>query len=270
MKKLTILTVLLSFSLLSWNNPPSMSKKLKKIMGNNWAFIPTGNVKIGDAIQSIDEYYILKTETSNLDYLTFLKTLKQTKSPLYATALPDTSVWSNKMNKNESYVTQYFRYPGFRLYPVVGVSHANAQLYCKWMEETINAQLEGNEKIVVRLPTEMEWTRAARGDYQSALYPWEGFELKSKKGKNLANYKKDNQRDSDGIMITAEIYSYPANQFGIYQMSGNLAEMLDIPKKVKGGSWNMPAKSLKIDESEMVDYPANNVGFRPVLTVVAK
>jgi hypothetical protein len=53
-------------------------------------------------------------------------------------------------------------------------------------------------------------------------------------------------------------------------MSGNLAEMLSEPKKVKGGSWNMPAKSLKIDESENVDYPSNNVGFRPVLMVVAK
>jgi hypothetical protein len=53
-------------------------------------------------------------------------------------------------------------------------------------------------------------------------------------------------------------------------MSGNLAEMLDIPKKVKGGSWNMPANALKIDESESVDYPAINVGFRPVLMVVAK
>jgi hypothetical protein len=53
-------------------------------------------------------------------------------------------------------------------------------------------------------------------------------------------------------------------------MSGNLAEMLDEPKKVKGGSWNMPANSLKIDESETVDYPSNNVGFRPVLMVVTK
>jgi formylglycine-generating enzyme required for sulfatase activity len=71
-------------------------------------------------------------------------------------------------------------------------------------------------------------------------------------------------------IITSEVKSFPPNQFGIYQMSGNLAEMLDIPKKVKGGSWNMSAKSLKIDESEMVDYPSNNVGFRPVLMVVSK
>ena len=64
--------------------------------------------------------------------------------------------------------------------------------------------------------------------------------------------------------------SYPPNQFGIYQMSGNLAEMLDEPQKVKGGSWNMPTNALKVDESEMVNYPSNNVGFRPVLMVVTK
>ncbi len=49
-----------------------------------------------------------------------------------------------------------------------------------------------------------------------------------------------------------------------------LTEMLNEHKKVKGGSWNIPAKSLKIDESEMVDYPSNNAGFRPVLMVVNK
>lgn len=116
----------------------------------------------------------------------------------------------------------------------------------------------------------MEWIRAARGDNQSNLYPWEGSDLKNKKGKSLANYKKEKPNDFQGAIITTEIYSYPTNQFGIYQMSGNLAEMLDEPKKVKGGSWNMPAKSLKIDELEMVNYPSNNVGFRPVLVVVNK
>lgn len=270
MNKLTILTILLSLSLFSWTNLTPDSKKLRKVLGNNWAFVPAGSAKLGDVIQNIDEFYIYKTEVSNLDYLTFLEFIKDKKSVEYKTALPDTTVWSNKMGKNDSFMTQYFRYTGFKAYPVVGISHENALLYCKWLEGSINSQMDGSEKVVVKLPSEIAWMRAARGDNQNAIYPWEGSDLQNKKGRNLANYKNEKQNNFKGIIITSEVKSYFPNQSGIYQMSGNLAEMLDEPKKVKGGSWNMPANSLKIDESETVDYPSNNVGFRPVLMVVTK
>ena len=239
-------------------------------MGKNWALVPAGNAKLGDVIQPINEFYIFKTETSNLDYLTFLESIKNKKSDEYKSALPDTTVWSNKMSKNESYMTQYFRYPGFNAYPVVGISHENALLYCKWLEESINIQMDGNEKVVVKLPSEIEWIRAARGENHSQLYSWEGSNLRDKKGGSLANYRRDNIIPTPAMIITAGVKSYHTNEFGIYNMSGNLAEMLDEPKKVKGGSWNMPANALKIDESETVNYPSNNVGFRPVLVVVTK
>lgn len=271
MKKLTILTILLSLSLCSWNNLPPASKKLKKVLGQNWAFVPAGSAKLGEITQNVEEFYIFKTETSNLDYRTFVESIKDKNSDQYKTALPDTNVWSNKMGFNKSYVEQYFRYPGFKDYPVVGVSHEKALLYCKWLEETINAQMDGTEKVVVKLPSETEWVRAARGNNHNALYPWEGSGLEDKKGKNLANYKSIEKYEAKNmIIITAGVKSYSPNEFGIYQMSGNLAEMLDEPKKVKGGSWNMPGNALKIDESEMIDYPSNNVGFRPVLMVVGK
>ncbi len=271
MKKLTILTILLSFSLISWKNPQPISKKLKKILGNNWAYIPAGEAKVNGTFQNVNDFHILKTEVSNLEYLTFVESIKEKSLASYQSSLPDTTVWKRgSIAFNDSYMTQYFRYPGFKRYPVVGISHENALLYCKWLEENINAQMESGEKVIVKLPTEAEWGRAARGENLTALYPWEGSELKNKKGRNQANYKKEKSEDFQGIIITSEVKSYIPNQFGIYQMSGNLAEMLDEPKKVKGGSWNMLAKSLKIDESEMVDYPSNNVGFRPVLMVVSK
>jgi formylglycine-generating enzyme required for sulfatase activity len=270
MKKLTILTILLSLSLFSWTNLPPASKKLKKILSQNWAFVPSGSTKLGEMTQNVEEFYIFKTETSNLDYLTFLESIKDKNSTQYKTALPDTAIWSTKMGFNQSYVNQYLRYPGFRQYPVVGVSHENAITYCKWLEESINSQLEGDTKVVVKLPSEIEWIRAARGENLNAIYPWEGTDLQNKKGRSLANYKNEKGYNNTMSIITSEVKSFSPNDFGIYQMSGNLAEMLDIPKKVKGGSWNMPANALKIDESESVDYPAINVGFRPVLMVVAK
>jgi Sulfatase-modifying factor enzyme 1 len=204
-EKLIILTILLSLSLFSWTNLPPASKKLKKILSQNWAFVPSGSAKLGETIQNVEEFHIFKTETSNLDYLNFLESIKGKNSDQYKTALPDTAIWSTKMNFNQSYVNLYLRYPGFRQYPVVGVSHENAITYCKWLEENINSQLEGDTKVVVKLPSEIEWVRAARGKNLNTIYPWEGTDLQNKKGRSLANYKNEKGYSNTMSIITSEV-----------------------------------------------------------------
>jgi formylglycine-generating enzyme required for sulfatase activity len=56
--------------------------------------------------------------------------------------------------------------------PVVGISWGEAMAYCRWLSD--------REGKYLRLPTEAEWERAARGGREGALYPW-GDELPSQR-----------------------------------------------------------------------------------------
>ncbi len=263
MQKITL--SILSIFLLSWISPPNYSKKLNKILSGSWAQISAGQALVDGKMTNVDEFYISATETSNLDYLEFLKAIKNT--PDYQKALPDTTVWSSPNSPNDGFKNQYLRYPGFRTYPVVGVSWEGALLYCNWLEKSINSQLDSSEKVEVKLPTEAEWTRAARGDNNAYKFTWGGPYLENGKGRSLANYKNEKAESPLKNIITAEVYSFTKNQFGIYQMCGNVSEMVSEPYLVKGGSWNSEAEALKIDSKQQINYPSKEVGFRPVLKV---
>jgi gliding motility-associated lipoprotein GldJ len=95
-----------------------------------------------------------------------------------------------------------------------------------------------------RLPTESEWEYAAAADvgqreyniYKGQKkYPWAGSYTRSgkrsNKGFQLANFKQGNGDyggiagwSDDGADITNEVKKYPANDFGLYDMAGNVAE----------------------------------------------
>ena len=71
-----------------------------------------------------------ETEITNLNYLEYLHYVQRDSSAEVASkALPDTTVWYDPLAFNDSYVTYYFRHPGFRMYPVVGVSWVQANDY---------------------------------------------------------------------------------------------------------------------------------------------
>jgi len=97
-------------------------------------------------------------------------------------------------------------------HPVVQVSHADALAYAKWAGK--------------RLPTEAEWEFAARGGLEQATYAW-GDELMPD-GQRQANYWDTRQRafpvvspQAGGAAGTAPAGTFPANGYGLYDMTGN-------------------------------------------------
>ncbi|NML66825.1 SUMF1/EgtB/PvdO family nonheme iron enzyme [Hymenobacter sp. RP-2-7] len=104
----------------------------------------------------------------------------------------------------------------------------------------------GNTLPNYRLPTEAEWEYAAQAligtqevgnenQEEKRIYPWDGRSLRNpyggKQGQFLANFKRGRGDYAglagslnDGAMITEYIYAYPPNDFGLYNMAGNVNE----------------------------------------------
>lgn len=214
---------------------------------------------------TIASFYMDEAEVANIHWLEYLYFIKKDSSEeFYRSSLPDTTVWARQLSFNDPYVDHYLRYPGFRFFPVVGVSWEQANDYCTWRTAKVNQNLakeagvevpEGTGRIPLesgvvlpnyRLPTEAEWEYAAiamigtqytddENQANKRIYPWDGHQVRNPYGKNmgkfLANFKRGRGDYAgiagslnDGAMITEYIYNYPPNDYGLYNMAGNVNE----------------------------------------------
>ncbi|MGE3062130.1 MAG: formylglycine-generating enzyme family protein [bacterium] len=133
----------------------------------------------------LDGYYIMKYEVTNKQYKKFCDETGRSYPP------------EPRFDGMSSYFTSY---PD---YPVVNVSWNDAKAYCDWAD--------------LRLPTEAEWEKAARGT-DGREYPW-GNE---NPGTNRCNY----EGTEDGYKYTSPVGSYENGRspYGCYDMSGNVWE----------------------------------------------
>ncbi len=143
---------------------------------------------------------------------------------------PDTLAWVRDFaySYNEPMAKQYFSHPAFGNYPVVGVTWKQATAFCEWRSQYLNAYLINKNRSTespFRLPTEAQWEYAARGGRSQSPYPWGGPYLRNKKGCLLANFKPGRGNyPEDGGFYTVRADAYWPNDFGLYNMAGNVAE----------------------------------------------
>lgn len=214
---------------------------------------------------------------------------------------PDTTCWINDFDNsfNERYTRMYFSHAGYNNYPVVGVSWEQANAFSNWRTDFLRRSI-GKEGIYIepfRLPTEAEWEYAARAGNSESPYPWEETLPYDERGCFYANFKPmDGDYVRDGHVITSPVGTYAPNDFGLYDMAGNVSEWTstaftesidkitsdvnpqfrydaapDDPyrlkrKIVRGGSWKDVAKNIRSDlrQWEYQNEQRSYIGFRNV------
>jgi len=268
---------------ISGTNPTSSSMKDPK----GYAFVPMGSYKEKGKVISVQAFYIKKTEVTDKEYREFLNDLKTRENKNeYKIALPDTNQWKKVPGIGTSMREFYFSHPAYDNYPVVNITRAGAMLYCKWLTEKFNKKLKNIGYYgQVRLPLQDEWIIAAMAGDTAAVYPWKGNETVNKKGEYYCNFNHSNtdnkiNKSSKGSTLYAPVVvkHYKPNAYGIYDMAGNVAEMVTIDTnyryfKTKGGSFNDNEKYIKIkgdDPYDGISDASPFIGFRPLMTYIGK
>lgn len=95
------------------------------------------------------------------------------------------------------------------LHPVVLVTVEDALAYCEWLAR--------KTALPIRLPTEAEWERAARGGTDGLRYPW-GDEIDATRANYLA------ESESKPHRSTKPVGSFPPNAYNLFDVIGNVWE----------------------------------------------
>lgn len=219
---------------------------------------------------------------------------------------PDTLAWIRDFTYsfNDPFASLYFWHPSYDDYPVVGVTWKQASAFSIWRTEFMNTSLRQEGMVDVhnyRLPLETEWEYAARGGFALQMYPWGGPYTRNYKGCFLANFKPlRGSYIDDGEVYTAAAASFEPNEYGLYDMAGNVAEWTscayhasayvfthdlnpnyeynakpdDPPilkrKTIRGGSWKDIGYFLQVSsrDYEYQDSAKCFIGFRNVRTYI--
>jgi formylglycine-generating enzyme required for sulfatase activity len=186
------------------------------------ALIPSGDFMMGadDAGEDqrpvhrvhLDDFLMATRPVTQLEYERFVRDTGHRAPAIYELPLVVTAGGAERehafRSTGQPYVWLDSEAPRDRLdHPVTLVRLEDAVAYCAW--------LSGATGRIVRLPTEAEWEKAARGGLEGKRYPW-GDTL----DRDSANFAGDTSpRAARG---TTRWRSYSPNGYGLFDMAGNV------------------------------------------------
>jgi formylglycine-generating enzyme required for sulfatase activity len=191
--------------------------------------IPAGEFLYGENKQRITlpEFFIAKMPITVAQFAIFVKTTG------YSYALRDALQDKERAN-----------------HPVVNVSYYDATAFCEWASNLLGKP--------IRLPTEQEWEKAARGG-DGRAYPW---------GNEPPDATRCNFASSDTTPV-GKFSPRGDSPYECVDMAGNVCEWTTSPHETRGyvtrgGSWNNVAADLRVTNRlrYLPNFPLNRVGFR--------
>lgn len=272
-------------------------KKIKPKLPAEFVYIPAGTFidlepgeeDDGKRRVSMHSFYMSKYEVTNLQYRQFVEAV----SPALTDdekrkILWDSMGWKKEVSYCEPARTYYHRHPAYSNHPVVNITHEAAAKYCEWLQQKI--QNDNPDLIIeVKVPARLQWVWAAMGGRSQAMFPWGNWYLRNRKGEFLCKFRivgdqaivrnrsTGQPEIHESYIATAQpdfytvaVKSFYPNDFGLYNMCGNAAEMVGEKGVAVGGSWNDYGGDVHIRSQSVYELSAPTVGFRPIIIVEEK
>lgn len=228
--------------------------------------VPSGFHRVGDVYAGrMDAFLIGRYEVTNEQYAVFLGSVDPA-------ALSDSSLLPGRTFLLDSIAPCNWHQPltgvpdlgyhvedGYGDHPVIGISREGMQMYCSWLTS------RDETGTLYRLPTREEWIVSAAGGLDGP-YSW-GQAAPDDTFLNLSDSLESIMHRCpgiiDGFCETAPAGSYPANLWGLFDMSGNVWEACESGIAM-GGSWISDSSDCRIDSSIELERDQGYafVGFR--------
>ena len=241
---------------------------------------------------TVDRFYMGKTEVTVTQFKSFIDaTSYQTDADKDGGSYFWTDKWEKRAGTNwrcdaDGNIRSSNEYD----HPVIHVSWNDAVAYCEWLSRKTGKSY--------RLPTEAEWEFAAGNGPAHTKYSWGNENPQGKNGGNVADESKRPKDGvawstkfegyNDGYWFTAPVGTYNPNEFGLYDMTGNVYEWCSDwygsdyyanspqtnPKGaatgsyrvLRGGGWNLSASDCRVSfrHCDGPAYRGSRCGFRLV------
>lgn len=256
----------------------SSSQQLEKLLAPpfEWCSITGGSVVLIDATEyggtrggvfAVRDFAISKYLITNAQFERFVEDPNGYTNQSWWDYSAQAIQWRQMRKK-----AQGTAFAGTKL-PRTRVSWFESMAFCAWLSQSFASSRRFSIQDVttwpIRLPSELEWQRAALGD-TSGPYPWGNAPVDETRA-NCANWA--------GQPTNIDSHPAGASPYGVLDMSGNLAEWCLTKwgtndesvtgydyRNVRGGAWNIDALNVFLQATDRYGHPPrgrlNDFGFR--------
>lgn len=235
-------------------------------------YTPPGTVLIMDSL------FMDKLEISNKswkEFMNFERNGKLRDSSEVETLQPDSTITLRIKGLGKIKMAEYFNNPSFDDYPIVGVSYDQVVKFCSWRSLQVNLLIKKGKnepglQIEYRLPSIQEWEFIAKNKLDTTSFPFGQdvyYTIDDVKYRAFNCYYPEKPIPNYIRACNDTIGDLKANNYGIYNLIGNVCEMVQESGLAKGGHYEATLENCKVKETYTFSSPNKWLGFRCICLV---